>query len=157
MEVDTDPWDITGVTATQRIYAAFTGLAPVAGNVNVHFQTAATGCAIIVDQITGIDRSGTAAAAFRQFDSATVVGTTLSVTLGALASSSNAAYSVTAHHSNELSTQGGSFSLLKSTKHTGPPFSLGLERRLLRVGRGDQSRHHHSIACTHRRQLHLHG
>lgn len=105
------------------VFVALTGGSPSAGVTTASFGVVSQlGCSMLVDELDGVDVSGTALQAIVQNKAGSVdtTGTSESITLDSAITSGNASYGgIQVQHANTV-TPGNSHSILGDDNHTGP-------------------------------------
>lgn len=125
--------DNVGSKVRISIWGALTGATPSAGALTADFSldtTVELGCNIIVDEATGVDMSGgTVASCIVQSVTGTLngSGTSESITLAALANSSNASYGGFNTQIQEAHVQGTGYTITTQGNNAGPASTTSAE------------------------------
>jgi hypothetical protein len=99
------------------------GASPDGSLISIAFANAATGCAAIVDEVTGINTSGTSGANAVGHSSITASDNSLGIDVIAAqeaAAASNAWYTVAAHGGAQAMTASNDFTLVSGVSHVNP-------------------------------------
>lgn len=123
VQITTNNYDNTGTQRTMTMFRAL-GSSPTSGAVTASFAGTQTACTIIIDEISGIDTSGTnGSGAIVQSATnaeASMASSTFTVTLAAFSSVNNATYGAFSNGDATTPSAGTGFTLIGAAASTTP-------------------------------------